>query len=194
MLVRLKREIISMGIDEIQPEKQTVPRISPQQLKQWYDDGRDMVVLDTRNAYECALGSFDNAVDLDLDTFRQFPDAIDWVSEEIKSKPVVTFCTGGIRCEKAAELMKRKGFQNVYQLDGGILNYFEQIGGEHWHGECFVFDKRVALNTQLQETDTTQCYACRQVLTIDQQSASECPHCQHMRDSRAGVNDITGVV
>lgn len=184
MLVRLKKEIISMGHCEIKPEQKKAPYISPQELKKWYDEKRDMLVLDTRNDYEVALGTFDHAEDLNIETFRDFPNAIELLPEELKEKPIVTFCTGGIRCEKAAQYMLNKGFKNVYQLDGGILNYFEKVGADHYHGECFVFDKRVAVDPSLKETQTTQCYACRGVLTVKDQETPACPHCQHIAETR----------
>lgn len=184
MLVRIKKEIISMGRAEIKPEVTTAPRLAPEEFKRWYEKKRDMIVLDTRNDYEVALGTFDEAIDLNLETFRSFPDALEMLPSWMKGKPVVTFCTGGVRCEKGAELMRKKGFKQVYQLDGGILNYFDKCGGAHYHGECFVFDHRVALDTELKETRTTQCYACRSPLTIAEQTSSVCPYCQHVRDSR----------
>lgn len=183
MLVRLKKEVISMGHAEIEPEKETAPHLPPEILKQWYENNKEMIVLDTRNDYEVELGTFENALDLNIETFRAFPDAIDMLPEEMKEKPIVTFCTGGIRCEKAAQLMLNKGFKEVYQLEGGILNYFEQCGGEHYEGECFVFDKRVALDGNLKETTTQQCYACRSPLPLAQQPKDGiCPHCQQPTD------------
>ena len=176
MLVRLKKEIISMGHPEIEPEKKKAPTISPEKFKQWYEDNKDMVVLDTRNDYEIALGTFESAVDLDIENFRQFPDTVKLLSDEIKKKPVVTFCTGGIRCEKAAEYMLENGFEEVYQLDGGILNYFEKCGGEHYDGDCFVFDKRVAVDSDLNEADVEQCYGCRGVIAASQKEVP-CPSC-----------------
>ena len=178
MLVRIKKEIISMGCEEIKPAIKAAPHLSAKELKRWYDEGKDMVVLDTRNDYEVQLGSFESAVDLDIKTFRAFPEAVKRMSDEVKEKPVVTFCTGGIRCEKAAEYMLRNGFKNVYQLDGGILKYFEECGGEHYDGECFVFDQRVSLNPELEETDVSQCFACRMPLTIEQlRDDQRCLHC-----------------
>lgn len=183
MLVKLKREIITMRRPDIQPAQESAPRLAPQTLKQWLDEGRDVVLLDTRNAFEVAVGTFEGAKELGLDSFSQFPEAVQAHAEEWRDKPVVTFCTGGIRCEKAAPLMQTLGFREVYQLDGGILNYFEACGGAHWQGECFVFDKRVALDPQLRETATTQCYACQAVLTPEDQQSSEyqfgvsCPKC-----------------
>ncbi len=178
MLVRLKKEIIAMGRTEIVPEKKTAPYIQPNELKAWFQSGKKMRVLDTRNDYEVALGTFQDAIDLNIETFRDFPDALALLPESEKELPVVTFCTGGIRCEKAAQHMLNQGFKEVYQLEGGILNYFEQCGGDHYEGECFVFDKRVAVNSALEETTTQQCYACRGVL-LPTQVGQACVHCGH---------------
>src|SRR3990167_2869486 len=177
MLVRLKREIIPMNQETVVPEKKTAPYISPTELKKWYQEKRDMIILDTRNDYEVALGTFENATDLHIAHFREFSDAVDMMPTELKEKPVVTFCTGGIRCEKAAELMSQKGFKNVYQLDGGILNYFEKCGGDFYQGDCFVFDQRVAVNSDLQETDAKQCFDCRAALHSHEITQGKCPHC-----------------
>lgn len=178
MLVRLKKEIIAFGLDDVKPDEQTAPYVTPETLAQWYDAGKDMIVLDTRNDYEIELGTFENAVDLNIEHFRHFPDAVDMLPASAREKPVVTFCTGGIRCEKAAELMRRKGFKEVYQLQGGILNYFEKVGGAHYEGECFVFDKRVALDPALKETPTKQCYGCRAAIPVHAQTKDVvCPEC-----------------
>src|SRR3990167_6574101 len=177
LLVRLKKEIIALGEDSVQPEKQTAPYISPEEFKKWYEEKRDMIVLDTRNDFEVDLGTFENAVDLHIQKFRDFTDAIDFLPADIKQKPIVTFCTGGIRCDKAAELMRQKGFTNVYQLDGGILNYFEKCGGDFYDGECFVFDQRVAVNSALQETSAKQCFDCRAALQAHEVKDGKCPHC-----------------
>lgn len=177
LLVRLKKEIIALGQDSVKPEKQTAPYISPEEFKKWYEEKRDMIVLDTRNDFEVDLGTFENAVDLHIQKFRDFTDAIDFLPADIKQKPIVTFCTGGIRCEKAAELMRQKGFTNVYQLDGGILNYFEKCGGKFYNGECFVFDQRVAVDAKLQETKTCQCFDCRTPLRKNAIVDGKCPFC-----------------
>lgn len=183
MLVRLKKEIISMGVEQIRPQQKTSPKITPHELKSWLDSGREITLLDVRNDYEVDLGTFKNAVPIGVDTFREFPDAVDTLSESIKEKPVVMFCTGGIRCEKAGPLMEQKGFDEVYQLDGGILKYFEDCGGDYYDGDCFVFDKRVAVNPELEETDSEQCYACQAILTAEDQESDRydppncCPHC-----------------
>ncbi|EKD77020.1 MAG: pseudouridine synthase, RluA family [uncultured bacterium] len=177
MLVRLKKEIIPMGESTVVPSIKTAPYISPEELRQWYAENRDMVVLDTRNVYEIKLGTFDHAMDLHINHFREFNEAIDFLPDEMKEKIIVTFCTGGIRCEKAAELMAQKGFKNVYQLNGGILNYFEKCGGDFYHGECFVFDQRVAVNSALQETDAKQCFDCRAALKSPDVKEGKCPQC-----------------
>ena len=174
MLVRIKREIIPMNNKTVTPEKKTAPHLSPSEFKKWYEEKRDMVVLDTRNDFEVALGTFENAVDMKIAHFREFSDAVDLLPHETRKKPIVTFCTGGIRCEKAAELMLQKGFEEVYQLDGGILNYFEKCGGDFYRGECFVFDQRVSVDSHLKETKTKQCYDCRSVVPG---ALVQCNHC-----------------
>ena len=183
MLVRLKREIIAFGVQGIEPGKQTSPKLSADELKAWLDQGREVTLLDVRNDYEVRVGTFENALPIGVDHFRDFPAAVQRLPAELKSKPVVMFCTGGIRCEKAGPLMEREGFEQIYQLDGGILKYLELHGGAHYQGDCFVFDKRVALNGQLQPSGLAQCYACQAVLTAeDQQSPlyqppQSCPYC-----------------
>ncbi|MFT5303895.1 MAG: UPF0176 protein [Mariniblastus sp.] len=183
MLVRLKNEIISMGMETIRPTHKTSPKISAKQLKEWLDQGKDLTLLDVRNDYEIEIGTFNDAVPIGVDHFRLFPEATRSLPAEMKRKPMVMFCTGGIRCEKAGPLMEEEGFTDVYQLDGGILKYFEECGGDHYHGDCFVFDKRVAVDPNLQETDIEQCYGCQAVLTLeDQQSVKydpprTCPNC-----------------
>ncbi len=183
MLVRIKKEIISMGVESIVPAVRTSPKLTSAQLKKWLDEGKDITLLDVRNDYEVEVGTFETATPIGVDHFRQFPEAIKALPEDAKQKPVVMFCTGGIRCEKAGPLMQENGFDQVYQLDGGILRYFEEVGGDHYDGDCFVFDKRVAVDPTLSETDAQQCYACQTVLTLaDQQSdryqpPHSCPHC-----------------
>ena len=183
MLVRLKKEIISMGVDAIQPAKTTSPKITARELKKWLDEGRDITLLDTRNDYEVEIGTFENAVPIGIDHFRNFPQAAAQLPEPLRKKPVVMFCTGGIRCEKAGPLLEQNGFESVFQLDGGILKYFEECGGEHYRGDCFVFDKRVAVDPDLKETEFEQCYACQAILSAADQNSPEydpphsCPHC-----------------
>ena len=149
MLVRIKKEIISFGIEGMEPGKRTSPKLSAKELKQWLDEGRKITLLDTRNDYEVKLGTFKDAIVPDIRTFREFPKAVRELPEEMKDETVVMFCTGGIRCEKAGPFMEMEGFKNIYQLDGGILKYFEECGGDHYEGECFVFDERVSVDHDL---------------------------------------------
>lgn len=151
MLVKKKREIITMNRPLIRPEQGRAPSVAPTELRRWLDQGRDdqgreVVLLDTRNAFEVDQGAFDGCVDLRLERFSDFPAAVESRVAELGDKTVVTFCTGGIRCEKAAILMKEAGVAHVVQLDGGILKYLEQVGSAHWHGTCFVFDERRAVD------------------------------------------------
>ena len=169
MNVRLKNEIISVGLPNFDRIEPVDGRIRPKELHERLLNDDDLVLLDTRNTYETRLGTFRNAIELDLDTFRSFPEAVAKLGEEYKDKEIVMFCTGGVRCEKASVIMKDAGFTNIKQLEGGILGYFEQVGGDYWDGECFVFDKRVALLPNLTETGTTICFACREPLTPKEQ-------------------------
>ena len=165
LLVRLKKEIISFGVEGIDPERRTSPKLKPAELKHWLDEGKPVTLLDVRNNYEVELGTFENAVVADIDHFRQFPDAVRGMKDLDSKAPIVMFCTGGIRCEKAGPFMEQAGFESVYQLDGGILQYFEDCGGDHYDGSCFVFDQRVAVDHRLAETDDQVCFACQAVLT-----------------------------
>ena len=156
MRVRTKREIITMRHPTIRPQGRRAASLTPEKLATWiaqgHDDAqRELVLLDTRNAFEVAIGTFEIARELGLARFGDFPEAVRRVADELRDKTVVTFCTGGIRCEKAALLMEELGFENVFQLEGGILNYFEKAGDAHWWGDCFVFDERAALDAQLRE-------------------------------------------
>lgn len=154
MLVKVKGEIIRMNHPAIQPAKGRAPSVAPATVKRWLDQGHDdagrpVVTLDTRNDFEVDEGSFDNAIDWRITKFTEFPDALRSHLDELKDKTVVSFCTGGIRCEKAAILMREEGLEHVYQLEGGILKYFEETDGAHYHGGCFVFDERRAVDHQL---------------------------------------------
>ena len=160
MLVRIKKEIIAFGVPGIDPGRRTSPKLAPQELKRWLDEGRPITLLDTRNDYEVKLGTFDKAMTLGIDHFRSFPDAVRKMPQELKQQPIVMFCTGGIRCEKAGPYLEREGFEQVFQLDGGILKYFEECGGEHYSGECFVFDRRVGVDPSLAESENSQCFNC----------------------------------
>ena len=182
MLVRLKNEIISLGMDEIRPVEKEAKYIDPNEFKRWLDEGKEVVVLDTRNDYELRVGTFENAVDLDIKSFREFPDAVKRLDYD-KSTPVVMFCTGGIRCEKASIVMEDQGWTEVYQIKGGVLGYFKETGGEHWQGDCFVFDQRVSLDKNLLESDHQMCFKCREPLSPDDLESERysleeyCPYC-----------------
>ncbi len=183
MLVRLKKEIIAFGVEGINPAQRTSPKLAARELKQWLDEGRPVTLLDTRNDYEVKLGTFKNALAIGVDHFREFPEAVGKLSPQLKEQPIVMFCTGGIRCEKAGPYMEREGFKQIFQLDGGILKYFEECGGAHYDGECFVFDQRVGLDPSLQETEATQCFRCQTPLSEAEQqdtryvAGQSCPYC-----------------
>lgn len=145
--VKIKKEIISFRQKNCHPEEKRAPHISAQELKLWLDEKRDFTLLDTRNDYEIAFGTFSNATTLGIADFGEFPDASKKLDPK---KPIVMFCTGGIRCEKAGLHLINEGFQEVYQLDGGILKYFQDVGETHFEGKCFVFDERIALNAKLE--------------------------------------------
>jgi UPF0176 protein len=171
MRVKIKKEIITMKRPEVRPETQRATAISPAELKQWLDDKRDITILDTRNEYEVRFGTFANAQHFQLQDFSEFPDN---AAQLQPHKPVVMFCTGGIRCEKAALHLLNVGFPEVYQLEGGILNYFAQVGGDHFSGECFVFDNRVAVNAELKQTGTRQCLQCQGPIPATAENCRQC--------------------
>jgi len=154
LLVKVKPEIIRMNHPAIQPSAGRAPAVDAATLKRWLDAGHDdagrpVVTLDTRNDFEADVGTFHNAIDWRIRKFTEFPEALLAHQQELAGKTVVSFCTGGIRCEKAAILMREAGVENVWQLDGGILKYFEESGRAHFDGECFVFDERRALDPEL---------------------------------------------
>ena len=188
MLVKIKKEIITMRHPLIKPELGRAPAVDAPTLKRWLDQGHDdagkpVVMMETRNAFEVDVGTFEGTVDYRIAKFTEFPAVAAAHKAEFDGKTVVTFCTGGIRCEKAAIHMKEIGYDSVYQLDGGILKYFEEVGGAHYRGDCFVFDYRTALNPQLEPSVTVQCFACRAIVTPRQQLSPQyvygvsCPHC-----------------
>ncbi|MDP6445843.1 MAG: pseudouridine synthase, partial [Pirellulaceae bacterium] len=183
MLVKLKKEIIAFGVDGIDPARRTSPRIAATELRDWMSEGRDITLLDVRNDFEVEVGTFSTARAIGVDSFRDFPAAAKKLPDDAKRKPLVMFCTGGIRCEKAGPFLEDEGFEEVYQLDGGILKYFEECGADHYSGDCFVFDQRVALKPDLDATSRGLCFACQAILTPeDMRSPSysegvSCPYC-----------------
>ena len=171
MKVRLKKEIVTIGLPGINPNKKVGTYVKPDDWNDLISDP-NVVVIDTRNKYETKIGSFQNALDPETSSFREFPD---WVkkfksSKENANKKIAMFCTGGIRCEKASSLMKEEGFEDVYHLQGGILKYLETIDKENslWNGECFVFDQRVCLTDELEVGSYKMCFACRMPITEEE--------------------------
>lgn len=187
LLVKEKKAIIPFGA-EIDLKKDSAPYLSPKELKKWYDEGRNFIILDTRNDYEVRVGAFEKTVHLDLKHFRNLPSFIEEL-EPYRGLEVVSICTAGVRCEKAAPYLQKMGFK-AYQLDGGILNYFKECGGEYYQGDCFVFDKRVAINSQMESTNIEQCYQCRMPLTPEEQKdlryhyGTSCPYCYDKRPNK----------
>ncbi len=157
--------------------------ITSERLKQWLDTEQEMVLLDLRNSFEYELGTFDDAIHLGLRHFRQLESARGRLEELPKDKPVVTFCTGGIRCEKGAPYVARQGFEQVYKLKGGILDYLGKFNDYGWHGDCFVFDERVALDSRLEPTYSRLCSSCQCMLNTDE--AQFCAAC-----SRPGADGM----
>lgn len=183
MLVKIKGEIIAFGVPGIDPARHPTAKLPARTLRQWLDEGRPITLLDTRNDYEVNAGTFRGAVPAGIRHFRDFPKAVARLPSKLRAQPIVMFCTGGIRCEKAGPYMESVGFKNVFQLDGGILKYFEECGGAHYEGECFVFDGRVGVDPTLRETSTVMCFVCRMPLSRADQAhphyvrGQSCPHC-----------------
>ncbi len=190
MLVKIKREIIPCDDESVVPERYTSQKVSPREFHQWLAQGRDLTLLDVRNDYEVRLGTFRNAKELGIRHFRQFEEAARRLPDDDKRRPMVMFCTGGIRCEKAGPLIERLGFDNVFQLEGGILRYFEECGGDFYDGSCFVFDHRVAVDPDLKPTGIAHCFACQATLTLEDQQSDQyvegesCPYCFVPKDER----------
>jgi UPF0176 protein len=182
--VRVKTEIVTLGRPDIRPQTGTGRHVSPDEWNRLIADP-ETLVIDTRNRYEVEVGSFPRAVDPGTDSFREFPDFVDELAEIERDRPIAMFCTGGIRCEKATALMMERGFTNVSQLGGGILNYLESVAeaDNRWQGECFVFDTRVAVDRDLSEGGYVQCHACRRPLSRedlespDYREGVSCPRC-----------------
>ncbi len=183
--VRQKPEIVTLGRPDIRPQRQAGRHIAPRDWNRLLDDPSTLVV-DTRNRYEIELGTFPRAVDPGTDSFRQFAEFAKRLPAPDRERPVAMFCTGGIRCEKASALMLEMGFRDVCQLQGGILNYLQQVdpAESRWQGECFVFDDRVAVDRDLAEGGYVQCHACRRPLSAadlaspDYVEGTSCPHCR----------------
>jgi len=182
--VKLKKEIVTMGVQGIDPKRVVGTYVKPTDWNDLISDP-EVLLVDTRNDYEVQVGTFKNALNPETDSFREFPDYVKQQLDPQKHTKVAMFCTGGIRCEKSTAFLKEQGFDDVYHLQGGILKYLEEVPEEEslWQGECFVFDERVTVNHQLEKGDYDQCNACRMPIT-EQDKLSEhyqhgvsCPHC-----------------
>ena len=189
MRVKLKKEIVTLGRPDILPHKGTGQHVPPEQWNALIEDP-DVVVIDTRNHYEYEVGTFPGAIDPGNDSFRGFPEFAKELAEQSTDRKLAMFCTGGIRCEKATALMLELGFDEVYHLQGGIINYLESVPAaeNRWQGECFVFDQRVAIDRDLAEGGYVQCHACRRPLSIEDMQSPDyregvsCPRCINEAD------------
>ena len=193
MKARLKKEIVAMGIDDIDAARAKGKYVEPADWNALISDP-DTIIIDTRNDYEVAIGTFEGAIDPKTKSFREFPGWFDDFSKQLKngekSKPkIAMFCTGGIRCEKATAYVKAQGFDDVFHLQGGILKYLESIPEDQssWNGECFLFDQRVSVGHGLKQGDYEQCHACRRPLSAEDRASEHyivgesCPYCHHER-------------
>lgn len=187
--VKLKKEIVTMGVEDIDPNHIVGTYVEPANWNALINDP-EVVLVDTRNNYEYEIGTFEGAINPETDSFREFPDYVKENLDPQKHKKVAMFCTGGIRCEKSTAYLRQQGFEEVYHLKGGILKYLEDVPETEtkWQGECFVFDNRVTVNHQLEQGQYDQCHACRMPIT-DEDKKSEhyqqgvsCPHCFDKHD------------
>ena len=182
--VKLKKEIVTLGVEGIDPKRVVGTYVSPADWNQLISDP-EVIVVDTRNDYEFKVGTFKNALNPNTETFREFPRFVKENLSPEKHKKIAMFCTGGIRCEKSTAFLKEQGFNEVYHLKGGILKYLEEVPATEtlWEGECFVFDERVTVNLELEKGNYDQCNACRLPITeVDKasdkyQQGVSCPHC-----------------
>ena len=198
MKVKLKREIVTMGVPDTDPGEICGERVDAKRWNELLQDP-EVLTIDTRNEYECDIGTFEHAISPGTETFREFPQFVDAELDPQKHRKVAMFCTGGIRCEKATNYLMKQGFKEVYHLDGGILRYLETVDKEEslWRGECFVFDDRVAVDENLAPGSYAQCYACRRPLSdADRQSplyviGVSCSHCdgKHSAEKIAGLKE-----
>lgn len=189
MRVKLKKEIVTLGRPDILPHKGTGQHVPPEQWNALIEDP-EVVVIDTRNHYEYEVGTFPGAIDPGNDSFREFPEFAKELAGQSTDRKLAMFCTGGIRCEKATALMLELGFDEVYHLQGGIINYLETVPADEnrWQGECFVFDQRVAIDRDLAEGGYVQCHACRRPLSVEDMQSPDyregvsCPRCINEAD------------
>ena len=191
MKVRLKKETVTLGVEGVSPTKQVGEYIEPQDWNAFIQDP-DVVVIDTRNDYEVAIGTFKGAIDPETTSFREFPEWVEGQDNALKGKKIAMFCTGGIRCEKSTSYMKAQGYEDVFHLKGGILKYLETVSEEEslWHGECFVFDQRVSVGHGLEQGPYDLCHACRHPITQEDKTSDfyskgvSCPQCYNKQSTR----------
>lgn len=184
MKVKIKKEIVTLGVDGIDPNETVGHYVEPKDWNALISDP-DVVVVDTRNHYEYELGTFEGAVDPETESFREFPEYVEKSMDPGKQKKVAMFCTGGIRCEKSTAYMLKQGFEEVYHLKGGILKYLEEVPEEEslWQGDCYVFDNRVAVNHKLEQGDYGMCHGCRLPISAEDRESEFyqegvcCPRC-----------------
>ncbi len=172
--VKLKKEIVTMGVDGIDPKRIVGTYVDPKDWNELISDP-EVLLVDTRNQYEVEIGTFESAINPATDAFREFPEYVKQNLDPGKHRKVAMFCTGGIRCEKSTAYLKEQGFEEVYHLKGGILKYLEEVPEDRslWRGECFVFDDRVTVNHRLERGDYDQCHACRRPITEDDKKRPE---------------------
>ncbi len=188
--VKLKKEIVTMGLTEIDPTHSAGTYVKPKEWNELINDP-DVVLIDTRNNYEYEIGSFKGAINPNTETFREFPSFTKNTLEQYRDKKIAMFCTGGIRCEKSTAYLKSEGFKNVFHLQGGILKYLEEVNEDEslWEGECFVFDDRVAVKHNLEQGQYDQCHACRFPITEEDtmhphyEKGVSCPRCFGTKNS-----------
>lgn len=182
--VKLKKEIVTLGVPGVDPNKQVGEYVEPKDWNQVISDP-NVLVIDTRNNYEVSIGSFKNSINPQTNTFREFPDFVAKHLKDAKDKKIAMYCTGGIRCEKSTSYLLQQGFKHVVHLKGGILKYLEEVpnNASLWDGECFVFDNRVAVDGNLSQGTYDQCHGCRNPLSAEDKLSPEykqgvhCPHC-----------------
>lgn len=184
MKVKLKKEIVTLGVPQIDPNQEVGEYVAPKDWNELISDP-EVILIDTRNDYEVAIGTFEGAINPNTTNFREFPEYVAKNLADAKDKKIAMCCTGGIRCEKSTAYLLQQGFKHVYHLQGGILKYLEEIPPEQslWNGECFVFDNRVAVDHELQQGQYDQCFGCRHPISEEDKAAPEykpgvhCPHC-----------------
>ncbi|MBM2712285.1 rhodanese-related sulfurtransferase [Mesorhizobium caraganae] len=194
MKVRLKREIVTMGVEDLDPVTGAGTYVAPADWNALISDP-GTIVIDTRNAYEVSIGTFEGAIDPRTSSFREFPAWVEKHRDDLDGRKVAMFCTGGIRCEKATAYVKSLGLRDVFHLKGGILRYLEEVPAEEslWQGECFVFDERVSVSHGLTEGEAELCRACRHPLTPEDRlsphytTGVSCPHCYDARSDEDRV-------